>query len=150
MLCINRFDGIKRLRGNRCGKHSVTSKAPEARCYLPLGDVYFHFRLSYLYLKMMESIGQITIYLGLITSGAKGILHIILDYRNGYTITFASAKGYIYFLPYDEEVSEKDEKMKHLCNIFQKLSVFFLIVFILAGLTRTILNSSMSSAQKHS
>ena len=68
----------------------------------------------------------------------KGITHVLLDIRNSHRVDFARSKGYIYFFPYDKEVSEKDEKLKRVCNYFQKLSILFLIVFIMTFLIRLI------------
>ena len=68
--------------------------------------------------------------------GIKSIIHIILDTRNGYKIDYASSRGLVYFLPYKKDVSEPDGSLKRVCNYLQRLSIWFLIIFIIAFLLR--------------
>lgn len=68
---------------------------------------------------------------------AKGIVHIMLDLRNGYKIEFARSRGYIYFLPYDKEVSPKDERLKRICNFLQKMLTLSVIIFAIIFLIKT-------------
>lgn len=86
----------------------------------------------------------IAIIIGLIfcflTATLKGITHVILDIRNGHKIDFARSKGYIYLFPYDKNVAEEDEKLKRLCNLFQKLVMFSLIILIIIFFVRFFLN----------
>ena len=67
---------------------------------------------------------------------AKGVIHVILDLRNGYKIVFARAKGYVYFLPYDKDVSEKDVALKRICNYLQKIMMISVIIFIIVFLLK--------------
>lgn len=74
----------------------------------------------------------ISVLLFALSFGAKSIIHVILDTRNGYKIDYASSKGFVYFLPYDKDVSGTDESLKRACNYLQKLSIWFLIIFMIA------------------
>lgn len=66
-----------------------------------------------------------------VTSIAKVIVHVVLDSRNGYEIEYTSVSRFVYMLPYDNEVNEKDEKLKSICNILCRLSLLFLIFFLI-------------------
>jgi hypothetical protein len=68
----------------------------------------------------------------------KAIIHAILDSRNGYPVQYGSVWGYINFLPYDNAVSEGDEKLKRACNYLQKTSILFLIILIIASLFKLV------------
>jgi hypothetical protein len=70
----------------------------------------------------------------------KGIVHVALDVRNGYKVDFARSKGYVYLLPYNKDVSDKDEKLKRICNYLQKGVVFFLIIFVIVFFVRFVLS----------
>lgn len=61
----------------------------------------------------------------------KGILHVILDSRNGHRSEYSSVNRFVYILPYDKDVNEKDENLKKICNFFNKLSLIFLSLFII-------------------
>jgi hypothetical protein len=80
----------------------------------------------------MQSFFVASVFLFALSFGTKGVVHLILDVRNGHKIDLTSARGFVYFLPYDRDVSEKDEKLKIVCNLFQKLSMLFLVIFIVA------------------
>lgn len=84
----------------------------------------------------MQTIFIISLIFCIISATAKGIIHVILDVRNGHRIDFARSKGYVYLLPYDKEVSEDNEKLKRVCNQLQKLSIGSLLIFIIVFLLR--------------
>lgn len=79
----------------------------------------------------MQSSLIASVLLFALSFGVKSIIHAVLDSRNGYKIDYASARGFIYFLPYEKDVSKEDEKLKKACNIFQKLSMLFLIMLVI-------------------
>ena len=70
----------------------------------------------------------------------KGILHVILDIRNGHRVDFARSKGYVYLLPYEKDVAIEDEKMKSLCNLLQRVFVIALTIVIIIYFVRFIIN----------
>jgi hypothetical protein len=74
-----------------------------------------------------------------LSAAAKGILHVYLDVKNGHKVTFARSKGYVYLLPYSENVSSEYEGTKALCNKIHWAVVFFLIAFLIIFLFRLIL-----------
>ena len=74
----------------------------------------------------------ISLLLFTISFGAKSIIHVILDNRNGYQINYGSSRGFVYFLPYGKEVTVQDEKLKKVCNYLHRVSIFFLATFIIA------------------
>jgi hypothetical protein len=86
----------------------------------------------------MRAFYVIIILLLAVSFGAKSIIHVILDYRNRHKIALTSSKGYVYFLPYDKDVQESDGYLKRICNYLQKVSIFFLVVFIILFMARSI------------
>ena len=80
----------------------------------------------------------ISILLFVLSFGAKSIIHVILDARNSHKIDYATSKGFVYFLPYNKDVSGADERLKSACNYLQKLSIWFLTIFVAAFLLRFI------------
>lgn len=89
----------------------------------------------------------ISVLLFALSLGAKSIIHVILDARNGYKIDYESSMGFVYFFPYRKDVSGGDDRLKRVCNHFQKLSVWFLIIFIVAFLLRFIGRQLCSTLQ---
>ncbi len=70
---------------------------------------------------------------------AKSIIYAILDKRNGHPLKYGRVWGYENFLPYDKEVSQKDERLKMRCNKLHKLSIVLLIVFCIVYIVRFII-----------
>jgi hypothetical protein len=56
------------------------------------------------------------------------MLHIHLDNKNGNKIVVAPASKWIYLLPYYPDVDDYLKNKKILCNYFQKISIFFLLI----------------------
>lgn len=88
----------------------------------------------------MEIAFIISLFFCIIPATLKGIIHVMLDVRNGHRVDFARSKGYVYLLPYDKDVSEGDEKLKRACNYLQRLSAFSLAAFIIIFVARFILS----------
>lgn len=74
-----------------------------------------------------------------LSAAIKGILHVYLDLKNGYTVEFASSKGYIYFMQYDRDVSEEYEGKRKICNIAQRTFLILIGCFVIVSFTRFIL-----------
>lgn len=70
----------------------------------------------------------------------KSVIHIILDSRHGYQIQYGSSRGFVYFLPYDKEVSAENLRLKKICNFLQKISIISLVTFLIAFFSRLILS----------
>lgn len=87
----------------------------------------------------VEIFFTINVILFALIFATKSIIHAILDKRNGYPVQYGSAWGYINFLPYNQDVSEGDENLKRTCNRLQKLSIFFLVLFIIAFMLRFVI-----------
>ena len=60
----------------------------------------------------------------------KTALHIYLDVKNGYGVTFSRAEGYVYWLKYTKQVDERYNSVKRICNIFQVIWLVVLAIFI--------------------
>lgn len=71
-----------------------------------------------------------------ISAIAKGIVHVSLDLRNGYKIDFARSRGFVYFLPYDKDVSPKDGRLKQMCNFLQRMLITSIIIFAIIFLIK--------------
>lgn len=89
----------------------------------------------------MEYLFVISLFAFILTFIAKFFTHITLDRKNGYPIEFGSAWGHISILPYDKDVSEEDERLKKICNKLQKLTILFLIIFLVVFFTRNLLQN---------
>lgn len=79
----------------------------------------------------MQVLSIISLLLFAIPFAGKQILHVFLDYRNGYKTYYGGIKSLKYLYRYEDEVSVDDERMKRLCNLLHPLSMFFLVVFII-------------------
>lgn len=86
----------------------------------------------------MEYFFVISLFAFIILFITKFIIHIMLDRRNGYPIEFGSAWGHVSFLPYDKDVSVEDEGLKKICNKLQKLTIIFLIIFLIVFFARNL------------
>lgn len=82
----------------------------------------------------------ISLFFFIIPATLKGIIHVVLDVKNGHRVDFARSKGYVYLLPYDKDVSVGDEKLKRACNCLQSLSAFSLVAFIIIFVARFIIS----------
>jgi hypothetical protein len=71
-----------------------------------------------------------------LTALGKAILHIYLDSKTGNKIEFARSRGYVYLLPYDHQVSPELEKIKTVCNKFQKSMIYSVLIFLLLFLLK--------------
>jgi hypothetical protein len=72
----------------------------------------------------------------LLTVFGKGILHVYLDSKNGRKIEYARSRGYVYLLPYEKEISPELEKVKVVCNKFQKGMIYCLVIFLILFLLK--------------
>ena len=77
----------------------------------------------------METLYLIALLALIFLTLAKGSLHIYLDYKNGHRIEFGKSRGYIYFLPYENEVSPEYENLKRICILLQPYWVWSVVVF---------------------
>jgi hypothetical protein len=87
----------------------------------------------------MEVAFIVSVLLLTLSFGTKSIIHAVLDARNGHRVEYGSAKGYVYFMPYDKEVSQKDERLKQICNLLHPVSIFSLILFLLVFFVKIII-----------
>lgn len=87
----------------------------------------------------MEKLFILSVVFCCVSAIAKGSIHVLLDLRNNYKIDFARSKGYVYFLPYDKDVSEKDISLKRICNYLQKIMILSLVFFVIIFLFKFIL-----------
>jgi hypothetical protein len=81
----------------------------------------------------------LSLFLYIILATLSAIIHVMLDIRNDHRIDFARSKGYVYLLLYDKNVSEKDEKLKRICNYLKRISFYFLIFLVIILFVRFIL-----------
>lgn len=88
----------------------------------------------------MNIIYSISAYLFFILLFVKVVLHIQLDNKNGYKIVVSPVSTWVYLLPYDKDILQEFEKKKRLCNIIQKLSMYFLFGTILFLIINIFLN----------
>jgi hypothetical protein len=88
---------------------------------------------------VMQVLYYISFWLFVAFSIAKVVMHVALDARNGYPIQYGKTRGYVYLLPYDKEVSIRDEKLKRICNFVYKIAMVLLVITILAAVLRFIL-----------
>ncbi|MBS1653200.1 MAG: hypothetical protein JSU05_00015 [Bacteroidetes bacterium] len=61
----------------------------------------------------------------------KIIIHIILDNKNGSKIAISGFATFVYLLPYGDDVSEDDKRIKKICNKFYKIAIFFFVVSLI-------------------
>ena len=91
-------------------------------------------------IKLLDILYPISVSLFVIFFISKLIIYVILDKRNGHSLKYGSVWGYENFLPYDKEVMKEDEKLKKVCNYLHRMSMIFLVVFIIAFSLRYFVN----------
>lgn len=82
---------------------------------------------------MMDNLYYTSLFLFALIFLIKSSLHAYLDYKNGESIGYSRGTSYIQLLPYEDDVAPENERKKKLCNVFWRLSIFFLVsTFVLA------------------
>ena len=78
----------------------------------------------------MNILYSLSAYLCFILFFVKIILHISLDNGNGYDVVVSPVSSWVYFLPYDKDVSEEFKKRKEVCNKIQKIAIYSFCICI--------------------
>jgi hypothetical protein len=89
--------------------------------------------------KDIEIAFYISLILFAIPFALKNIIHVYLDYKNGYKISFGGFEQLKYFQKYKETVCEDDIELKVRCNQMHKISTIFFYVFIIVFIIKVVL-----------
>jgi hypothetical protein len=89
--------------------------------------------------KDIEIVFYVSLIFFAISFAAKNIVHVYLDYKNGYKISFGGLRQLKSFQKYEETVCEGDIKLKALCNQMHKISTILFYVFIIVFLIKVVL-----------
>ena len=86
----------------------------------------------------MDVFFKITAYIFFALLATKVAIHIYLDNQNGNKVVVSPISTWVYLMPYDKAVSGEFETKKRVCNLLQKLSIYFLFFTIVVLLIRAI------------